>query len=182
MEIELRARVQNLSLLEEKIKSLEGVEEKKSEERQTDIYMKHENDETRKMIIRIRKKYNKEQAILTFKGSAPKNQEDIAWEDFDTAIENPDNLERLLINNGYTYVCLIDKVRQSFQYKEFEINIDNVRDLGIFIEIEKNANENEIQNVKNEITNLLNQLGIQNDDLITKGYVPLMIELSQKNK
>ncbi len=179
MEIELRAKVNNQSLLEKKLNELSGIKEKKTNERQVDIYLKHKEDKERKMIIRLRKNYKNNNAILTFKGSAPNNKEDIAWEDYDTPIKNPDKLERLLINNGYVYVCLVDKVRQSFLYKDYEINIDNIRDLGVFIEIEKKGEEENIDQIKNEILNLLIKLGIKENEIINKGYVQLVIELNK---
>ena len=43
---------------------------------------------------------------------------DIAWKDIDLPLEDPDRLEDILMNSGYEYVVLIDKVRDSFQYDE----------------------------------------------------------------
>lgn len=179
MEIELRAKVNNLNLLEKKLNELPGIKEKKINERQIDIYLKHEKDKERKMIIRLRKNYENNEAILTFKGRSVTNKEDICWEDYDTPIKNPDKLERLLINNGYVYVCLIDKVRQSFSYQDYEINIDNIRDLGVFIEIEKKDKEENISQIKKEILNLLTKLGIKENEIINKGYVQLVIEANR---
>ena len=172
MEIELRAKVSNPQLLEEKLKGLSGIVEKKSNERQVDTYLKQENDEERK--VRIRKNYEKNSAILTFKGKS-KNEHDIAWQDYDTPIEDPERLESVLVNNGYVYVCLIDKVRQSFGYGDFEINIDNIRDLGLFVEIEKQGEEDSVEVVKKEIIELLSTLGISESDIITQGYVQLVL-------
>jgi len=152
MEIELRAKVSNPQLLEEKLKGLSGIVEKKSNERQVDTYLKQENDEGKS-----------------------KNEHDIAWQDYDTPIEDPERLESVLVNNGYVYVCLIDKVRQSFGYGDFEINIDNIRDLGLFVEIEKQGEEDSVEVVKKEIIELLSTLGISESDIITQGYVQLVL-------
>lgn len=173
MEIELRAKIADLNLLEKKMQSLQELKEKKIEERQVDIYFKHDKEIEERMVIRIRKNYKNNQALLTFKGKS-KHKDDIAWEDFDTPIEDSEKLEKFLINNGYEYFCLIDKVRQSFSYKDFEINIDNIRDLGLFVEIEKQGDENEVENIKKEIIHLLNLLGIDSESIITKGYVQLV--------
>jgi adenylate cyclase class 2 len=174
MEIELRAKISNEKLLEEKLKKLSGIMEKKSGERQVDLYFKHEGEENEKMIIRIRKNYENNKAILTFK-SKSKYANDIAWQDFDTPIVDPDRLEELLLNSGYVYFCLVDKVRQSFSYKEFEINIDNIRDLGLFIEIEKNGTKNEVEAIRKQIIDLLVLLGVAENTIINKGYVQLMV-------
>lgn len=175
MEIELRAKVLNAQLLEEKLRQLPNIIEKKSGERQVDTYFKHESEENEKMVIRIRKDYTSNKALLTFK-SKSKHEKDISWADFDTPIEDPDRLENLLISSGYVYFCLVDKVRQSFAYGEFEINIDNIRDLGLFIEIEKNGDEREVEVIRKEIIELLNQLSIKEGDIIQQGYVQLMLK------
>ena len=174
MEIELRAKILEPKTIEQNLKLLPGIVEKKSNDRQIDTYLKHENDKDRKLVIRLRKNYTNNKATLTFKGKS-KGKLDIAWQDYDTPIENPDILEKVLINNGYEYVCLIDKVRQSFVYEKFEINIDNIRDLGLFIEIEKYGEEGEVEKIKNELTDLLNKLGIKNEDIVTQGYVQLVL-------
>ena len=180
MEIELRAKILNPQLLPKKLNDLSGIIEKNNNERQVDVYLKHENDEERKMVVRIRKNYEKNSAILTFKGKS-KNEQDIAWQDYDTPISNPERLERILVSNGYVYVCLIDKIRQSFKYKEFEINVDNIRDLGLFIEIEKQGEEDNIEFIKKEIIELLETIGVNENNIITQGYVQLMLE-KEKNK
>jgi len=173
MEIELRAKITNEKLLENNLKLLAGIAEKIGGERQVDIYLKHENDIERRMVVRIRKNYENNKAILTFKGKA--KGADVAWADYDTPIENPDKLEAVLTGNGYVYVCLVDKIRQSFTYNDFEINIDNVRDLGLFIEIEKQGKEDEVEVCKKEIIGLLSKLGISENNIINQGYVQLMI-------
>lgn len=174
MEIELRAEVLKPKLLEEGLRQLPNIIEKKGGERQVDIYFKHESEENEKMVIRIRKNYTNDKALLTFK-SKSRHSQDIAWQDFDVSISDPDKLEELLINSGYVYFCLIDKVRQSFSYENFEINIDNIRDLGLFIEIEKNGDERDVETIRTQIVELLNLLGISNEYIIQKGYVQLMI-------
>lgn len=175
MEIELRAKILDTQLLEDKLKQLPNIVEKKSDERQVDLYFKHESEENEKMIIRIRKNYENNKALLTFK-SKSRSSDDIAWQDFDTPITDPDKLEDLLINSGYVYFCLIDKVRQSFRYQDFEINIDNIRDLGIFIEIEKNGKENEVEIIRKQIIELLDLLGVSEDNIINQGYVQLVLK------
>ena len=175
MEIELRAKISNAQLLEEKLKQLPGIIEKKNEERQVDLYFKHGSEINEKMVIRIRKNYTNNRALLTFK-SKSRHSQDIAWQDFDTPIDNSDKLEDLLINSGYVYFCLIDKIRQSFAYKDFEINIDNIRDLGLFIEIEKNGMEKEVEIIRKQIIELLDLLGISESLIINQGYVQLAIK------
>jgi len=173
MEIEIRSRINNLDNLLEEIEKLNIL--KKNEERQIDTYFKHINDITRKMVIRVREIMGK-QSILTFKGASPVESDDTMWADFDTPIEKPEVLKSLLLSNGYELVCIIDKHRQSFEHNGFEINIDNIKELGSFIEIEKQGESEERKQAELEIVSLLKKLGINENDIIKKGYVPLMLE------
>jgi predicted adenylyl cyclase CyaB len=175
MEVELRARIKDPQKLEENLQKLSGIREIKSSVRQVDVYLRHESDRERKLVIRIRKNYKNDDGWLTFKARSSE-KEDIAWEDFDTTIKGAEKLERLLVSNGYVYVCLVDKIRQSFQYEDFEINVDKVRDLGLFIEIEKQGEKTEVPKLKKEIKALLSQLGIAEEAIVEKGYVPLILE------
>ncbi len=181
MEIEIRAKVLNQSSLLEGLRRLNGLREKEEGGRQIDSYFRHEEDTQNKSVIRIRKNYESDSAVLTFKGSSKnKKNGDIAWDEYNTLIKNPEKLESLLLDNGYVYVCLIDKLRQSFSYQDYEINIDNVRDLGLFIEVERMGRKDEIKKIRKDIIGLLDKIGIKESSVIEKGYVPLMIE-SQKD-
>ena len=133
MEIEIRARINDLPLLQKQLNSLSGIRIKKQADREVDTYIRHSKDNEGLLIFRIRRKEDGAMFTLKTKSAATK---DIAWKDIDLPLEDPDRLEDILMNSGYEYVVLIDKVRDSFQYDEYEINIDNIRDLGHFIEIE----------------------------------------------
>lgn len=174
MELEIRAKIANLDKLQEKLNKLEGIKKKSSSQREVDTYLKHGKDDDRLLIFRIRRK--KKKALLTLKTKSFSG-DDILWRDIDIPFNEPDRLEDILMNSGYVYVTLIDKIRDSFQYKDFEINIDNVRELGQFIEIEYLLSDETEKNGKlKEMKQILRDLGISNKDVIQKGYVPLMIE------
>jgi len=132
------------------------------------------------LVIRIRRK--EDGALLSFKAKSADPNSDIAWHDYDTPIVEPDTLEDILLHTGYEYVVLIDKVRDSFTWRGFEINIDNIRDLGLFIEVEAQGTEKDIDLKKKQIKDFFSTLGIDDVEIIEKGYVPLMKEkfLEQK--
>ncbi|MEK9165650.1 MAG: class IV adenylate cyclase, partial [Patescibacteria group bacterium] len=144
------------------------------EMRQVDTYLRHQADKEQLLVIRIRRK--EKQAILSFKAKSVDPKGDTAWHDYDTQISDPNKLEDILISSGYVYVCVIDKIRDSFKWQDFEINIDNIRDLGLFIEIEAQGQEKDIEPKKKEMSRILEKLGIAPADIIEKGYVALMLE------
>jgi predicted adenylyl cyclase CyaB len=180
MEIELRAKIQNLESFLKLLKQLPGLEVKKCGSRQVDTYLRNSNDLQRKLIYRIRRQ--EDGAILTLKTKSV-HDDDVAWHDIDIPLNEPDKLENILLNSDYVYVVMIDKIRDSFKYEEFEINVDNILDLGYFIEIESlrdNPSQEEIAASLEEMRQVLFKLGCTDQDVIKKGYVQLMEEASAK--
>ncbi len=174
MEIEIRARIKDPTEFVRRLGSLSEIRIVKREERQTDTYIKHGMDHERVLIIRIRRRADG--AILTFKTKSAGN--DTTWQDTDIPLPDPDRLEDILMQSGYVYVVLIDKVRDAFAYKDFEINVDQVRELGHFVEIAFETSEQVPAERENEIVaamkRLLRDLGCDVSSIVEKGYVSLM--------
>lgn len=57
-----------------------------------------------------------------------------------------------MCNLGFDVLIVVDKVRNSWIYEEYEISIDTVKNLGDYIEIEYKGNEN--SNISDIIKNL----------------------------
>jgi predicted adenylyl cyclase CyaB len=169
MEIEIRAMVKNT---EEVRKDLDLKATHKESSNEHDLYLRHEGDVNRVLVLRIRRK--KSGAILTFKGKS--TGDDTAWADADLPLTDPDNLEKLLLASGYVEVVEIKKHRESYNLDGFEVNFDEIENLGTFIEIEGRGEEDARLDVEEKMMDILVSLGIQKEDIIRKGYVPLMLE------
>ena len=61
-------------------------------------------------------------------------------------------MKKILCNLGFEVLIVVDKVRNSWQYEEYEISIDSVKNLGDYIEIEYKGTEN--TNISDIIKNL----------------------------
>ncbi|MFP4656821.1 MAG: class IV adenylate cyclase [Candidatus Woesearchaeota archaeon] len=174
MEIELRSKVEHD--VEAKICDLGA--KKIKETQQSDEYFKFALDSERRLVIRIRKKGDGG-AYLTFKGSS-EHKDDIAWQEWESEIEDEEVLRKLLLSNGLETVVLIDKKRKTYTYEDFEINIDEIKGLGVFIEVELVSEK--VEEAKKRIQNLMfHELKIPEENVITEGYVPLMIKKNQEN-
>ncbi len=129
---------------------------------QEDIYFNHpcrdfkETDEA----LRLRREENN--FILTFKGRREegkiKKREEIETKVEESIIEI---LERL----GFKKVCIIRKKRKEFSLGNLKIFIDDVENLGKFIEIEGN---------EEEIFNIMKILGIK--EYTEKTYLELIMK------
>jgi adenylate cyclase, class 2 len=141
---------------------------------ENDDYFKFESDIQRKLILRIRSR--PEKSFLTFKGSS-KEEEDIAWQEWETTITDSDVLKKLLLSNGMVNVIRIEKYRKSYLLDKFVINVDDIKNLGTFIEVEMMSKD--VAVAREAIEALLESLGIARNQFITRGYVQLMLEKYQ---
>ena len=129
---------------------------------QEDIYFEHPCRDFKKSdeALRLRKEGNN--FILTFKGRREegkiKKREEIEAKVEESIIEI---LERL----GFKKVCIIRKKRKEFSLGNVKIFIDDVENLGKFIEIEGN---------EEEIFNIMKILGIK--EYIKETYLELIMK------
>ncbi|ADB58894.1 class IV adenylate cyclase [Archaeoglobus profundus] len=165
MEVEVKFR------LEENVKrKIEEVAEFVCEVCERDIYFNHpcrdflETDEA----LRVRKS---EKVFLTYKGPKidreTKTREEIEVEisDFDKAVE-------IMKKLGFKPVAEVFKVRRIYRMGDATICIDNVKDLGGFVEIEIKS-EN-VEEAKRLVFKIADKFGLRNP--ITKSYLEMLLE------
>lgn len=174
MEIELRARLTNGP------RFLKSIQRNRLAVRigssfEDDRYLRHQSDTSRKLVLRIRRRGSS--STLTFKGRA--KHADTAWPDVDLPLSHPDELEHLLQTSGYVHVVRIQKRRWSFRFNELELNIDQVRNLGWFVEIEARGAERQRAKLESKIEQTLVDFGINPTAIVRQGYVPLAIDREQ---
>ena len=146
--------------------------------KQDDTYYKFSLDKERRIVIRIRRDHEGKEK-LTFKGSS-KDKEDIAWQEWEHNIQKADVLNNLFLSNGLEIVCRINKKRDTYKKDGLEINLDEIDGLGTFVEVEVQTENIELG--KQKILEFIrDKLEIDESDIITKGYVPLMIEKNEKS-
>lgn len=177
MEIEIRAKIgkpKEITSLLKKDKETVFVGEKMEK----DIYFKHSTDTERKLVIRIRKTKNGD--ILTFK--AKSTGDDTAWPDVDLPLNDAKSLEKILRGSNYVEVVTITKKRATYNKKEFEINVDHIKELGWFIEIEGRGTQKQRKQIEKELNETLRLFGINQTDIVRQGYVPLALAKKSNTK
>lgn len=125
-------------------------------------------------VLRIREQGNKN--IFTLK----KNLEnELVCIEHETVFENTFELEKILKCLGYYEAVRVNKKRRRCKLKEYEICLDEVENLGTFIEIEKFSKEDSLK-VQEELREFLFSLGIDKNDIVTQGYDTLMYNYLNK--
>ncbi|MFH0937213.1 MAG: class IV adenylate cyclase [Candidatus Daviesbacteria bacterium] len=81
-------------------------------------------------------------------------------DEYETAIEDIKQLERILNVLDMKQIVLVDKTRSAWKYKNYEIAIDSVKDLGNFVEIEYKgrAPKQKPSEITQEMINFLKKL------------------------
>lgn len=182
-EIEVKARVKNFDQIIAKLKEL-GAEFLEPIIQDDQIFVEKNYGDFVKMhlganILRIRT-VNNEKSFFTLKQSI-KNELDCIEKQ--TEITKPKEMYDAIIMMGYVNVVNIYKTRQKVKYTDYTVCLDQVRDLGNFIEIERLfQDDKEADGVQDEIIKFLQTLGVEKNDIEMHGYDTLMyLKLNNKN-
>ena len=127
-----------------------------------------------KVFVRIRIE-NGNKTILTAKKPI-RASDGLVKIEHETIVESALELELILAMMGLMEIVRTKKSRTFAHYQRFEICIDDIENLGTFIEVEALADESEAENLQVEMFSFLKSLGITDETRVTKGYDILMFE------
>jgi adenylate cyclase class 2 len=129
-----------------------------------------------KVFLRIRIQ-NGEKVIMTAKSpKAKQGDESLVKREHEVVVSSADEARNILSMLGLREAVRIVKRRQTAEYKDYEICIDEVEGLGSFVELEKIAEEKDAAQIQKEMFEFLKTLGILSEDQVKKGYDILMLE------
>ncbi len=161
LEIELRFPVNTFNEIRKRLIEIGASFIEKREDH--DIYLRHILDKDKRWILRIRN-----WSILTVKTG-----EEGKWREEEIKINiEKEKLLTFFEVLGFKKVLEIVKHRERWKFKEFEINLDDIKDLGKFVEIEGKSWE--------DIKKLAKNLGIKSKE-IREGYVKLFERRRSQN-
>ena len=108
--------------------------------------------------------------ILTLKRTLAN---ELACLERETIFENAKQMEDILQYLNYHEVIRIHKVRRKCRYGDYEICLDEVENLGNFIEVEK-MSEEDGEKIQKELMQFLLTLGVTEDCQVHQGYDTLL--------
>lgn len=94
-------------------------------------------------------------------------------DEYETEVKDGKVLLELMAQLGYTDVTIIDKIREEYMYLDFEVVIDDVKDLGTFVEIELKKDCEDVKAGHKEIKDFIKILGITKYKELYRGYVSM---------
>lgn len=97
-------------------------------------------------------------------------------------ISSSEEMKKILNNLGFEIFIIVDKMRNSWIYKEYEISIDTVDKLGDYIEIEyKGKENNNIEEITESLFKTLNEIGADIGEEDHGGYGFKLIKMKYNN-
>lgn len=179
IEREIKLKIINLSLDEIFKKLKQDNLEFLGEEKEIDIYFNSTTKDFRKTdeVVRIREIDNDEEIELTYKGpkigTISKSREEITIR---IPQKYKDNLFKILEKLGLIPLYKVTKIRKYFRDGNFTICLDEVNDLGSFVEIElPNGSEEELIKYVNSFLNRYSIIA----EKIDKSYLELILSKNE---
>jgi predicted adenylyl cyclase CyaB len=104
------------------------------------------------------------------------NSDRVYCSEFETKVEDGDQLLEILYNSGFMPKIFFEKNRKTYVYADFEIALDEIPQLGKFVEIEvKNRKFKDIKDEFLRIERLLKDIGINECKEHKDGYVYMLL-------
>lgn len=173
LEIEVKAKVKSLETTQNKLGELGCILSKPIIQHDYIFNKKGLNIEKgygETPILRIREQGDK--ILFTLKKHRSNELDCIEKE---LEIGNKEIMEDIFELLGYEKTVEVHKKRIKTNYKDYEICLDSINDLGYFIEVEKISDEDG-EKIQNELFNFLETIGIKKEDRVLKGYDTLLWE------
>lgn len=102
--------------------------------------------------------------------------------ELESVVEAVDDVEQILVVLDFKKIVTVDKKRRSWLWKDIEISLDEVCNLGSFIELEyKGKATEEIEVVRRSLFEAINKIGAKTGENEGKGYPWLLIKKMEEN-
>lgn len=180
VEIELKFPIHNSNRV---IDFLNQNAEFKHEKRQHDIYYNHpsrdfladKTDVNEWFRIRI----GGDEAEVNYKDFQPHGAKmKTHCIEYETAVSSYDQLSKILDALGFRELIAVKKTRQIWMYDDVEISMDEVDELGSFIELEYKGQMSDVAEVRKYLHEVLRTIGANEGTPASRGY-PHMLLISK---
>ena len=174
IEVETKLRINNIEQMEERLKGLKSMY--KGEKTEMDLYFDHPDIRIFRSGSALRVRDANGVCRLTYKGPK-KDDETTSREEIEIRIESAKEMQKILAELGFYKLCEVKKQRKTYLLGDLIVTLDDVEDLGEFIEVEgKASNDAEYMEKKNEIFMLLNELELSSEVISQRSYLEMLLD------
>ena len=179
-EIEVKAKIKDINKTKEILEKMGCIFSESTT--QDDIIFLPEGVEfcdIKKDIPVVRVRDSNGVIILTLKKRIENGNELIKLEK-EVVVDKKDEIIEIIKNMNYHEVLRVNKKRIRCEYKDTDICIDDVFNLGFFIEVEKLSQNEDDLLIQNSLFDFLKSIGINEEDRVLKGYDTMLYEKQLK--
>lgn len=110
--------------------------------------------------------------FFTYKYCHPENSKIVDYfDEFETKVDDSKSLVKILDVLEFKEILAVDKIRNTWQLDDVEIAIDDVKDYGVFIELELTSYSDDPKETKKYLYSVLDKLNAEVGEEDQKGYV-----------
>lgn len=171
LEVELKVKVPSLEPVRRHL--LENGAECSGRIHEHDIYYNAPHRDFGKTDEAVRVRYTNGHAVVTYKGAKIKTFGLKAREELNTAVESGEIFETMLDRLGFTRTTEVNKWRENFRYAGAAVSLDEVDELGTFVEIEIIA-EDEHSPAAFLIERIAQEIGVSGEPILAS-YLELLL-------
>lgn len=183
MEIEKRAFIKNISKIKEKLTELGAKKTKDVHiidywicENKINKFEDAQQHEPGSYGLRVREKVTTEGSKWEFNCKVlDKKGDHNAFHEHETAVVDGKATLEILKSIGFKVFCILDKKREMYSFETITINLEDIKGFRPAIELEIIDNKN-IEENKNILDKLLQDLGVKKQDLIEKSITYLYMK------
>ena len=141
---------------------------------QSDVYYNAPNRDFKKTDEALRIRVSNGHAEVTYKG--PKiDTETKARKEINVKIDDYQKFNNILEVLNFKRIKSVDKIRQQYECEGLNVMIDEVIDLGRFLEVEVLV-EGNVEAAKERIFSLLKRIGLNKEKLTRESYLELLLK------
>ena len=125
--------------------------------------------------LRLRKKDN--DYYITYKDDVFEDNKWLYSNEYETKVDDIITLETIFNKLGLVSFIEIDNLKETYIYDDYEIVLESVKDLGLFLEVEYIGNDkNNIKDIKEKIQTFIDNLNIDVSEELNVGKPELYLK------
>lgn len=162
--------------VEEAAKILSEFFEKKAHQKDTYYVPKHKNFLEQKPLLEWLRVRETENGCSFCYKKWHKSEGAVSCDEFETKVDDVESLKSILENLDFKEIIVVEKDRRLYNYKNVEIALDEIKDLGFFIELESKGDFESVDQAKEYLHKILEELKIKVGEQDFKGYPKRVLE------
>jgi len=132
-----------------------------------------ETDEA--LRVRRERRDGETEARITYKGPLV-DAESKSREEHETGVDNGETADRIFERLGFEPAATVRKDRLFYRYDGYTVTLDDVEDVGEFVEVETETDESGVERARDGAFEVLRELGLDPEDQTRTSYLGMLLE------